>query len=296
MDKDYKPHTKQINIHKRKTNRNNLQDQNAKQTGKIRTGGKEAMDKDYKPHTEQIIIHKRKTNKTEITNSYFQNILNVMAKKNPHKSLKQYVNNLSLPPCALGKEKYITSEKHSVDKVALALYPSDVPNQHTKRLPVLCCADGNCLSHCGEIFSASSHVEIRVRIIVESVLHESKYLDPSFLSVGIPENKTNLVTAYTMYSDFYKPGTLRPITENTSQYYFRKETLAITRITTFTTPHLWEYDRCLHWLVCCKPSFVLYTLSKVIQMCAMTFIALSCPERERATTLCIFCGHPQGKT
>ena len=191
------------------------------------------MDKDYKPHTEQITIHKRKTNNTEITNSYFQNILNVMAKKKPHKSLKQYVNNLSLPPCALGKEKYITSEKHSVDKVALALYPSDVPNQHTKRLPVLCCADGNCLSHCGEIFSASSHVEIRVRIIVESVLHESKYLDPSFLSVGIPENKTNLVTAYTMYSDFYKPGTLRPITENTSQYYFRKETLAITHDAAF---------------------------------------------------------------
>ena len=51
MDKDYKPHTEQINIHNRKTNINNLQDQNAKQTGKIRTEGNEAMDKDYKPHT-----------------------------------------------------------------------------------------------------------------------------------------------------------------------------------------------------------------------------------------------------
>ena len=49
-------------------------------------------------------------------------------------------------------------------------------------------ADGNCLPRCASILlynSQEKHVEMRVRIIVELVVHKDTYLDDSFLEKGL---------------------------------------------------------------------------------------------------------------
>ena len=92
-------------------------------------------------------------------------------------------------------------------------------------------ADGNCLSRCASILlynSHEKHVEMRVRIIVELVVHKDTYLDDSFLEKSFgPSSQTpcHLSTTYAMFSDQYIPGS-KLLSSDINQLY-EKEVMAI---------------------------------------------------------------------
>ena len=77
-------------------------------------------------------------------------------------------------------------------------------------MPATVNADGDCLPHTGSIFAVGHQdcpYEMRLRIVLELILNQEKYLDPEYLRLG--ENMTDHAAArlpnhYTMYSAQYE--------------------------------------------------------------------------------------------
>nr|XP_022298158.1 vertnin-like [Crassostrea virginica] len=100
-------------------------------------------------------------------------------------------------------DQSIVELKGSIDSLALDLLPKDVKSG---LYPMRIYGDGNCLPRCGEACSNMSHTEVRVRIVIEGVSHESLYLDNSFLSKGLQKRKENLPSLFAQYSEEYDPS------------------------------------------------------------------------------------------
>ena len=68
-------------------------------------------------------------------------------------------------------------------------------------------ADGNCLPRAASMLvygTEDNHVEMGVRLVQELILHESKYLDNGFLSLGVSYSKQeDLASCYATYADNY---------------------------------------------------------------------------------------------
>ncbi|KAL3885704.1 hypothetical protein ACJMK2_025750, partial [Sinanodonta woodiana] len=78
-----------------------------------------------------------------------------------------------------GQERSILECKYTVDQKAIDLCPDDIPTTRAM-FPTIVRADGDCLPGCGSLFiyGDDSHAsEIRLRIILELVLHEEYYMD-----------------------------------------------------------------------------------------------------------------------
>jgi hypothetical protein len=123
----------------------------------------------------------------------------------------------------------------SVDKHSLQLMPPDYGGL-VPRFPINVCPDGNCLPRCGSLCTFGTenrHVEIRMRIIHELVLHEDMYLDHSFLANGMPEQQCRKDTPgiYTQYSEQYKFGA--KITTDLRRAVYRAGIMSITKVASY---------------------------------------------------------------
>ena len=79
------------------------------------------------------------------------------------------------------------------DPLAYKFLPEDCAVQ--RPFPLKTRTDGNCFAHAAsrQIFGADNHdLEIRVRIVVEGVVHKAKYLNQDYLQRGL--------------SNFHMPG------------------------------------------------------------------------------------------
>ena len=93
--------------------------------------------------------------------------------------------------------------------------------------------DGNCLPYSGSViaFGNQDHgEEMRVRIVVEMVLHKDLYLSESHLKKGLVQCQTlnSISKTYAMFSEEYMPGKDTVGKANIEEIY-KKEALKITR-------------------------------------------------------------------
>ena len=121
-----------------------------------------------------------------------------------------------------------------VDEDAMDLYPADTV-QNEVLYPVNVVGDGNCLPYTGSIhgFGNDQHgIEMRVRIIVEAVMHKDQYLSQSYLERGhIGIGSKDLTKAFALYSDEYTPP--NELKENDIENIYKKEIMKIRRNKTF---------------------------------------------------------------
>ena len=78
------------------------------------------------------------------------------------------------------------------DHSALDLMPDDIPVIDTPSVPIIIQGDGNCFPRIGSILAhgnAEKHLEMRLRIAVELILHKESYLDEAYLSQGLPNDQ-----------------------------------------------------------------------------------------------------------
>ena len=95
---------------------------------------------------------------------------------------------------------FLTSPGLQADRDSIDLLPSDVPDAH---FPVQIQGDGNCFPRTLSLLAfrdQEKHVEMRVRIIVESVLNFKKYTSPAYLARGSSDNGDELLRAMIMYT------------------------------------------------------------------------------------------------
>ncbi len=121
------------------------------------------------------------------------------------------------------------------DHDAQALFPDDVITSQSIH-PCISLADGNCLPSCGSRFAFSTierTTEIRVRIIVASVVNEDLYLSHEHLAQGLTAGyqPKNLPKNYAQYSMEFIPGTRLNPTLIRSLY--REEIMHIRRDRTY---------------------------------------------------------------
>ena len=122
----------------------------------------------------------------------------------------------------------------AVDEDAMDLYPADTV-QNEVLYPVNVVGDGNCLPYTGSIHGFGSDkrgIEMRVRIIVEAVMHKDQYLSQSYLERGHTGiGSKDLTKAFALYSDEYTPP--NELKENDIENIFKKEIIKIRRNKTF---------------------------------------------------------------
>ena len=134
-----------------------------------------------------------------------------------HEAIKGYL--------VINHDPTMLSEKGTIDTISHSI-PTDFID--VQRFPLVNQADGNCLAHCGGIFTNMCDVEVRVRIVIECTTHESLYLSHKYLSRGLSNNATkrkNLPAIVCQYSDQYTPGTRT--TEETIQQVYRAEVMKV---------------------------------------------------------------------
>jgi hypothetical protein len=108
----------------------------------------------------------------------------------------------------------VTGLKYSVDRDALILMPDDIPGHPGPGLfPIVVEGDGNCLTRVGSMLgygTESYHLEIRLRIAVELILHKDLYLDEAYLSRGLPGNEKLHPDQIAKWSEGYNGQHLSP--------------------------------------------------------------------------------------
>jgi hypothetical protein len=78
------------------------------------------------------------------------------------------------------------------DHSALQTMPNDIPVGETSSVPIVIEGDGNCIPRVGSILAhgnAEKHLEMRLQIAVELILHKESYLDEAYLSRGLPSDQ-----------------------------------------------------------------------------------------------------------
>ena len=116
-----------------------------------------------------------------------------------------------------------------VDVDASVNMPDDLPDGVSGLLPIQVRADGDCLPHTGSVLAfghEEAAQELRVRIIVELVVHDDLYLDHTFVNRGTivsKRNARNILNNYTMYSGQYEVD--RRITRRDIVFTYQSEAL-----------------------------------------------------------------------
>lgn len=119
----------------------------------------------------------------------------------------------------------------SVDEDAKANVPNDVEVHNL--VPVAVSSDGDCLPHTGSMFifeHENAASELRVRIIVEQVVHQKLYLDYRHLRQGIDLTEREarlLLNNYCLYSEQY--AAKGKITNKVISNTYQSETLSIVK-------------------------------------------------------------------
>lgn len=108
-----------------------------------------------------------------------------------------------------------------IDRSAVPLVPDDVTGE--PKYPVVVYGDGNCLPRSGSLYMPDTdYTEIRVRIVLEGVLFEQRYLDNTVTCEGLKEQRfKDMVKMYAMYSPQYIPDTI--LTNTAIQNIYRSE-------------------------------------------------------------------------
>ena len=118
-------------------------------------------------------------------------------------------------------------KKHKLDVIAETSKHTDSPQNHS---PVLTLGDVNCsphsLSNAG-FGDDSKHIEIRAKIVIESVFNKEKYLNHEYLSQGAVEvcEDVTLPEIFTMFSGQNAAGLSDNIVENV----YEKEIMSLTK-------------------------------------------------------------------
>ena len=130
----------------------------------------------------------------------------------------------------------IFSLSGSVDQQAYTLL-RDVDELKDRNLyPLLTKADGNCLPRSGSFLAYGTeeyHVDIRLRIALEMMVHKDVYMDPDFLKRGLPPNQSGPTpVTYAQYSDYYIYGEV--LTTNKASEIYDKEVNEILQEDTYS--------------------------------------------------------------
>ena len=122
----------------------------------------------------------------------------------------------------------VVDHAYIIDKSAVPLVPDDVPGDSPK-YPVVVYGDGNCLPRSGAVYMPDTDfTEIRVRIVLEGVLFEQRYLDNTVICEGLKERRfKDMVKTYAMYSPEYVPDTI--LTKTSIQNIYRREFCDVAR-------------------------------------------------------------------
>ena len=116
---------------------------------------------------------------------------------------KMFIQCASLPNCFIGD---IAVDRDQVDIFAKKHIPSDILQRFNMYYPICIEPDGNCF--CGSISqlvyrSEDHHVEMRCRIVIDSVLNLENYTDHDYLmrcANHAHKNCSNIAGYYCCYS------------------------------------------------------------------------------------------------
>lgn len=121
------------------------------------------------------------------------------------------------------------AQSHQVSKTLLS---HSFPSLGLKSIGVL--GDGNCLPRSGSFLAfgnEDNHVEIRVRMVQELLLHDEFYLDDQSLAHGKQSASSNITRTYTQFSPKYVPGTA--LNETVIQQLYQQEVMDVVRLNAF---------------------------------------------------------------
>ena len=154
--------------------------------------------------------------------------------------LKKLVNDINelLPPLKERVDVTYCRHVHQNDTVTQSEIPMDGP---VSRIAVQTIGDGNCLVRSlgiGYFNDDSTHIELRVRIVIEGVIHMDSYLSHACLERGATYLHSNaeLPTIFVTFSEFYIPG--QQMNADTIQYIYCMEIYSCAKLGTYMG--LWQ--------------------------------------------------------
>jgi hypothetical protein len=133
------------------------------------------------------------------------------------------INNVFLSEIDIRTDLSIVGLKATVDASALPQVPEDIPDLPKLAMPIIVDGDGNCLARCGSILAYGAecyHLDIRLRIAIEMIIHQDQYLDADFLSKGLPTGHRLTPAQVAHFSGNYTGNVL---TEEEVQVVYRNE-------------------------------------------------------------------------
>ena len=122
------------------------------------------------------------------------------------------------------------AKKLRTDEVANGLLASSFKAKNLRSVHVT--GDGNCFPRTGSVLCCGNeerHVEIRVKIVHELIVHSDLYLSDEFLSAG--SSIANLSLKYAQYSMFYAAG--RKLTSSDIRDQYEQEVMEVARRNTY---------------------------------------------------------------
>ena len=166
---------------------------------KVKTGAK-SMGKDVQSSSSPLLKHRvanpaKYTLPTKFNGPVPQREVRTVLRTlihSPRPTQINTLNNISLPNINIQTNLSIVGQKASVDAHALSLLPNDIPNLPTPAFPIEILGDGNCLARCGSIYAygvSCYHLDIRLRVAMELIIHQEMYMDVDYLSRGLPQGQ-----------------------------------------------------------------------------------------------------------
>ena len=172
-----------------------------------------------------------KTQQLEVldVHSEWSDILNVLHGFDTYNELESYVFSLSTDytkPIKCSIQKFRKC-RHRLDKIAHKALHTDAPQNV---IPVVTLGDGNCFPRSLSIAAFgddSRHVEIRSKIVMESVLHKDMYLSNEYLAEGVEVLRDDVTfpEVYAMFSGQNAAG----LSENVIESVYEQEVMGLTR-------------------------------------------------------------------
>ena len=134
------------------------------------------------------------------------------------------VEHTKLMKCIVQKFK---GKKHKLDVIAEISKHTDSPQNHS---PVLTLGDGNycpCSLSIAGFGDNLKHIEIRAKIVIESVINKEKYINRKYLSQGALEVREDvtLPEIFTMFSGQNAAG----LSDNIVESVYEKEIMSLTK-------------------------------------------------------------------
>ena len=136
--------------------------------------------------------------------------------------LKNMISEL-VPHIPRLRERVVVEYLPGVDEIDTVAQSEIPPDGLMCRKAVKTVGDGNCLPRSlgkGAFNDPSMHVELRVRMVIEVVIHIEKYLSHQCLECGATyiHSNTDLPTVFATFSEYYMPG--QQLTADTVRYIY----------------------------------------------------------------------------